>query len=265
MNRERRAQRRRLVRQLGVWSALFFGAGCHSEGSGPAPAETQSAESTKVVFASPPTTSPAQRCRIRIAGDSFAAARSGLGARAVAVVHVDGDYTRTLAKVAVEPAATGDDAGPTIGSWSGSFNGPRDAFVDMLQRRVCTDEGRVHVLLPRGAKDPSQGEVALDVFVLTPDEHGDIDNLCHAYERAPKPAASSTKDAADAAAMKWAEDVLTTAKWDEWRHDLARERGVLFARKANATSLFHARGAALAAAATAEKLACPTATDWTKR
>ncbi|HSQ64688.1 MAG TPA: hypothetical protein VLM85_15800 [Polyangiaceae bacterium] len=223
-----------------------------------------------MVFANPPTTSPAQRCRIRIAGDSFAAARSGLGARAVAVVHVDGDYTRALAKVAVEPAGPaqphdGDDAGPTIGSWSGSFNGPRDAFVDMLQRRVCTDEGRVHVLLPRGPKDPSQGEVALDVFVLTPDEHRDVDNLCHAYERAPKPAASSTKDAADAAAMKWAEDVLTTAKWDEWRHDLARERGELFARKADATSLFHARGATLAAAATAEKLACPTATDWTKR
>ncbi len=72
---------------------LLLGAGCHSEGSaGPAPATTtDSAEGTKLVVADPPSTSPAKHCRIRIAGDAFAAARSTLGARVVAVVHVDGD------------------------------------------------------------------------------------------------------------------------------------------------------------------------------
>jgi len=235
---------------------------CHSgDAPAPSPSPTESG-GTKIVVASPPTTSPAQRCRIRIAGEAFAHAREGLGSRAVAAIHVDGDYTHALAKVAVEPAL--DDAGPSVGPWSGSFSGPRDAFLEMLQRHVCTDEARIHVLLPRGAKDPSKGEVVLDVFALTADEHRDVDNLCHAYERATKPPAAS-KDAADAAAMQWVEEVLTTAKWDDWRRSFGRERSDLFTRKADATPLFHAKGAELAAAASAEKLTCPTAQEWAKR
>jgi len=239
---------------------------CHSgDAPAPSPSPSESAAGTKIVVASPPTTSPAQRCRVRIAGDAFAHAREGLGARAVAAVHVDGDYTRALAKVAVEPVVTGPvDAGQPVGSWSGSFNGPRDAFLEMLQRHVCTDDAKIHVLLPRGAKDPSKGEVVLDVFALTADEHRDVDNLCHAYERAPKPATAS-KDAADAAAMQWVEEVLTSERWDDWRRGFGRERSDLVARKADATALFHARGSELASAAGPEKLPCPTAQEWARR
>ncbi len=252
--------------------AAFAGlACCHSEDAAPSPAPTESVTTTKVVMANPPVTGLAPQCRIRVAGDAFAQAREDLGAHtAVAAVHVDGDYTRALAKVAIEPVPP-PDGGPAVGTWSGTFNGPRDAFVDMLQRRVCTAADRVHVLLPRGGKDPSKGEVVLDVYALSPDEHRDVDNLCHAYERAPKPtavAAGADKDAADAAARKWVEEVITSTKWDDWRKSFARERGDLFARKAQAAdvaALFHTRGKDLAAAATADKLTCPTATDWNKR
>ncbi len=215
----------------------------------PLPSPSEATSTTLVV--SEPLDAAVPDCLIHVASASFANAR----ASAAGTVRVEGDYTRTFAKVNVERKAGG--------GWSGTFNGPRDAFMQMLKGRLCT-ASHVYALKPRDNADPSKGVVTLDAFDLQPDEKADVDSLCHAMSHVPADAGAD-RDLRDHAAMEWVEDALTTTKWDEWRRSFARERASLFAQQQAPSSLFQTRGNELASAASALGVACPTVAEWKKR
>lgn len=234
-------------------------AACHSKditNGDQIPAPEDSA-GTKIVY-SEATDAATPDCAIHLVSDAF----SGEHATPTGKVKVTGDYTRTLAKVDVE---RGGAAGhPSTVAWSGSFKGPRDAFFETLRRHVCTS-ARVYALKPEGNKDPTKGEVVLDVFEMTPDEKQDVENLCAAGARAAN-ADAGNADARDHAIMTWVEDNLTTTKWDAWRGSFARSRAELLSTKGDARPLFHDRGGELANAARAMGVAsCPLADEWKKR
>ncbi|HEY1954960.1 MAG TPA: hypothetical protein VGH28_05095 [Polyangiaceae bacterium] len=241
---------------LSVLGALLLGA-CHSSAitnGAPAPDETE-AGGTKVIV-SEATDAAVPDCTIHLVSAAF----TGEHATKVGAVKIEGDYTRTLAKVEV---TRGGAAGhPTETAWSGTFNGPRDALFETLRRHVCTAP-RVYALAPEGNKDPTKGAVLMDVWEMTPDEKADVENMCNALAHAD---AGANADARDHAVMAYVEDTTTTTKWDAWRRSFARERGESFANKSDPKPLFHARGAELAAAAQAIGVAsCPLAADWKKR
>ena len=171
-------------------------------------------------------------------------------------VRVEGDYTRTLAKVNISPLGAP--------AWSGTFSGPRDAFVDMVQKHVCTTSS-VYALKANGNKDASKGPVSLDAFVMTANDKSDVTALCNAYARAPAAADAGNAALRDRAAMQWAEDALTTTRWDAWRQSFAHELADAYAHQSDAKGIFAKRAGELEAASAALGMACPTATQWKKR
>jgi hypothetical protein len=224
--------------------------GCHSEDSqGTGTAPSASVKGTKIIASEPLDAEPPE-CWIHVATESFASDHGTLAG----TVHVEGDYTRTFAKVSVERPG---------GGWSGSFNGPREAFLQMLKGHLCT-ESHVYALKPDGNNDPSKGPVVLTAFDMRPDEKLDIDNFCHATSHVPD-AGVKDPELRDHFVMQWVEDVLTTTKWDQWRRSFARDRRVLIEQKQSASELFHTRAAELEAAASALGLPCPTVAEWKKR
>jgi len=234
---------------------LLLGA-CHSKditNGEPAPSEEDAAGTTIVAYEA--TDAAVPDCTIHLVSDAF----KGEHATRVGAVKVEGDYTRTLAKIDV---TRGGAAGhPAETAWSGTFKGPRDAFFETLRRHVCT-AAHVYALAPEGNKDPTKGAVVLDVWEMTPDEKGDVENLCGALAHA----GDGGVDARDHAVMSYVEDTTTTTKWDAWRRSFARERAESLANKSDPKALFHARGAELEAAARAIGIAsCPLASEWKKR
>ncbi len=171
-------------------------------------------------------------------------------------IRVEGDYTRTLAKVTVSPM--GHPA------WSGSFSGPRESFIDVMRLHLCSSAS-VYALKANGNKDPSKGLVALDAFVMTADEKGDVENLCNAYARAPNTTDAGNVQLRDRAAMEWAEDTLTTTRWDAWRRSFARELRDAYGENVDAKDIFTKRARDLETAAAALGLKCDTAAQWKKR
>jgi hypothetical protein len=244
---------------------LLLGA-CHSKDitNGDQPPAPEDSSGTKIVYAEA-TDAATPDCAVHLVSEAFSPAHATLTGK----VRVEGDYTRTLAKLSVE---RGGAAGhPSTTAWSGQFKGPRDAFFETLRRHVCT-AAHVYALKAEGNKDPTKGAVVLDVYEMTPDEKADVDNLCQAVVRAPGAGAAEggtarapNADVRDHAVMTWVEDNLTTTKWDGWRRRFARDRGALLATKGNPRELFHARAAELESAAKPLGLACPTATEWSKR
>ncbi len=258
-----------------VWSVfarpfitfLLFSVACRSQeitGGGPPPPSASAASSTTIVV-SEPLDAAVPDCAVHLVSDAFVPSHASPAGN----VRVEGDYTRTLAKVSVDR--------PGAQAWSGTFNGPRDAFFDFLKRHVCTAD-HVYVLKPEGNKDPSKGPVSMSVFDMKPDEKADVENVCNGFSRAPGtdagnvagPAAGGTAQTAidlrDRAMMQWVEDVVTTTKWDGWRRSFARERADLFASKKEPIELYHARAENLAAAAHALGVSpCPVAAEWKKR
>jgi hypothetical protein len=234
----------------GVW-LLALGLGCKSDPLPPPPVPSATpVESTTIVYGSMDDAGPTPDCTVHGVGDSFNPAR----AKQVGTVRVEGDYTRTLAKVSVERT--------TGAPWSGTFSGPREMLFDMLRRHLCTT-ANAYALKPGDNKDPTKGAVVLTAYELVPDEKADVDALCNAVKHAGDAGAA---DERDRAAMAWATDMLTTPSWDAWRRAFARTRNELFNRKADAMWLFHARAADLETAAAGLGItACPTAAEWKKR
>jgi hypothetical protein len=241
---------------------ILFACACRSQDITGATAVSLDAGPTTTIIVSEPLDAALPDCAVHLVSDAFTPELVKGHATAAGTVRVEGDYTRSLAKV-------------SVGAWSGTFSGPRDAFFDFLRRHVCT-AAHVYVLKPDGNKDPSKGPVTMNVFEMTPDEKADVENVCNAQSRAPgvagrRPGADS--DAQDAAAeardramMQWVEDVLTTTTWDAWRRSFARERGDLLAQNKEPSALFRARGENLAAAAVALGVTpCPVAAEWKKR
>jgi hypothetical protein len=242
----------------GVFARYFvtflFLSACRSQditGGAPPPPSASAASSTTIVV-SEPLDAAVPDCTVHLVSDAFVPTHASPAGK----VRVEGDYTRTLAKVSVDrPGAQG---------WSGTFNGPRDAFFDFLKRHVCTAD-HVYVLKPEGNKDPSKGPVTLSVFEMKPDEKADVENVCNGFSRAPGSDAGEP-DLRDRAVMQWVEDVITTTKWDGWRRSFARERADLFQSKKDPAELFHARAENLGAAAHAFGVSpCPAALEWKKR
>jgi hypothetical protein len=228
-------------------ATLLLFAACHSDSDSTKPAPTY--ENTKVVV-SEALDAEVPDCTIHNVSESFAVDRATLAG----TVRVEGDYTRTLGKITVE--RTGG------GGWTGTFNGPRDLLFDDLRAHLCT-AAHVYALKPSGNNNPTTGPVMLTAYELKPDEKADVDTLCHAMAHALD--AGPLADEHDRVAMQWFTDRVTTTKWDAWRKTFARSRTDLYARKADASELFHARGAELEAAASALGISCPTATEWKKR
>ncbi len=190
-------------------------------------------------------------CTVHLASPAFSPAI----ASQAGVIRVEGDYTRTLAKVWVDRS---DGY-----SWNGSFNGPKDPFFDMLRRHVCTKD-RVYALRPMGNKDLGAGPVVLGVYeVTTPDEKADVVNICNALSQHAH--ADAGADDRDRAAMQWVEDVLTSPQWDGWRDSLAHARAVLYEHRNNAQELFRNRGIELEFSAKKYGVPCPTADEWKTR
>ncbi len=237
--------------------AAALAAGCHSKditNGAPAPDEEDAGGTTLVAYEATDAATP--DCTIHVVSEAFSNAQ----ASHVGQVKVEGDYTRTLAKVSVE---RGGAAGhPAETAWSGTFKGPRDAFFETLRRHVCTSPN-VYALEPEGNKDPTKGAVTLQVFEMAPDEKADVTHLCGAGAHAGD---AGTPDARDHAIMTWAEDAITTTKWDRWRRAFARERAELLASKGDPKPLFHTRGGELEAAAHAMGVSrCALADEWKKR
>jgi hypothetical protein len=231
---------------------------CHSKditNAEPVPSATESAGTMIIAHEALDAALPS--CSVHLVSNAFVPGH----AVPTGKVRVEGDYTRNLAKVEVDRGAAAGH--PSEVAWSGTFKGPRGAFLQMLERRVCT-QSRVYALEPEGNKDPTKGPVVLDVWELAPDEKADVQNLCNGETRAPG-ADAGTSDLRDHAVMTWAEDVITTLKWDAWRRSFARERGEVAMAKGNPSALFHRRGTELEAAARAMGFACPTAAEWKKR
>jgi len=225
-------------------------AACRSEDiSQSAPPPASSVTSTKLVYET--TDAPLPACTVHAVSDAFTPAH----ATPAGTVRVDGDYTRTLAKIAVTP---------TNGTaWSGDFSGPRDSVFDVVRAHLCTTAS-VYVLKPNGNKDPAKGPVVLDAFTMIADEKADVDNLCNAYARATMPETGDAS-ARDHAAMQWVEDVLTTTHWDGWRRSFARLLRDAYADKADTKELFAHHASDLEAAASALGMKCATAILWKKR
>jgi len=231
---------------------------CHSKditNGEPAPTDSASGGTNIVVYealdAAPPD------CTVHLVSERFDASR----ANPTGTVRIEGDYTRTLAKVEVR---RGGAAGrPSEVAWSGTFKGPRDALFQTLQRHVCT-AARVYALEPSGNKDPTKGAVTLQVYEMKPDEKRDVESLCNMVTRAAG-ADASTPELREHAEMTWAEDVITTTKWDAWRRVFAHDRASIAAQSGDPRPLFKARAGELESAARALGLPCPTASDWKKQ
>lgn len=207
-------------------------------------------ESTKIVV-SERLDAALPACTVHFVSDAFSSAH----ATPAGTVRVEGDYTRTLAKVAVTPTS--------LPAWSGTFSGPRDALVDVVKQHLCATAS-VYALKADGNKDPTKGAVTLTAFAMTPDEKGDVDALCNAYTRAPNVDAGDVS-LRDRAAMAWAEDALTTTRWDTWRRGFAHELADAYARKADTKDVFTKRAGELEAASSALGTKCDTAAQWKKR
>jgi len=238
----------------------LFAAACHSRNiTNAEPAPSDSATSGTVIVAHEALDAALPACSVHLVSERFSPAH----ATPTGKVHVDGDYTRTLAKVEIDRGGAAGHSPTDQVAWSGTFKGPRDAFFTTLERHVCTAE-RVYALEPEGNKDPTKGAVVLDVYEMTPDEKADVESLCNADARAPG-ADAGTPELREHAVMTWAEDVITTTKWDAWRRGFARERREVLVAKGDPSGLFHRKGAELDAAARSLGLACPTAAEWKKR
>jgi hypothetical protein len=240
------------MRWRGCAAAVVALLGCHSDdaATGTAPADSQAGKTTTIVVSEPLDAAPPE-CAIHLTSPSFSSDHATLAG----MVRVDGDYTRTLANVTITDRPNGPP-------WAGTFNGTRDAFLQMLRGHVCT-ESHVYALKPGDANDPSKGPVMLTAFEMKPDEKHDVDALCNATSHAPD--AATNPELRDHFIMQWVEDSITTMKWDAWRRSFARERTALFTQKQDPSALFHTRATDLAAAASALGLQCPTAVEWKKR
>jgi hypothetical protein len=237
-----------------LFVAFFLGA-CRSQDiAGGAPPPPSTSPSTTIVRSEMLDAAPPD-CTVHLVSDAFQASPVNGHATPAGKVRVEGDYMHTLAKVSVERTGY---------TWNGTFSGPRDALFDFLRQHVCA-ASRVYALKPEGNKDPTKGPVAMSVFEMTPNEKDDVEAICNASSRSPGADASNV-DVRDHAMMQWIEDTLTTTKWDAWRKSFAHERVDLLARQQDATSLFHARGDNLTAAAAALGVTpCPVAVEWKKR
>ncbi len=229
--------------------------GCRSEAApSPTPAPSASAADagylTTIVQGTMYDAGPVPDCTIHGVSDAFAPPSN---AKPVGTIRIEGDYTRTLAKVSVDRLNSA--------TWSGTFSGPRDTFFDMLRPHLCTVE-TAYALKAGDNKDPSRGAVVFTAYELTADEKGDVDALCHAVAHVGD---AGAVDDRDRVAMQWATDRITSPKWDGWRRGFARSRTELYARHTDAAPLFHARAADLEAAAATYALKCPTAAEWKKR
>jgi len=237
-------------------AALLYSAtvlGCHNEDSqrGTPSASASAIANTKIVV-SEAVDADVPECLIHFASDAFVSEHAVPAGN----VRVEGDYIHAFAQVSVtRPDGT---------SWSGTFSGPRDSFLQLIKRHLCTTT-HVYALKLGDNKDPTKGASVLTAYDMKPDEKADVDAFCHAMSHVPTDAGALDPDVRDHIAMQWVEDALTTTKWDAWRRSFARERSALFANKASPSDLFHARGAELAVAASTLGLTCPTATEWKKR
>jgi hypothetical protein len=235
-----------------LFAAFVLVCACRSRdisGGAPPPASTSSGTT---IIRSEMLDAAVPECSVHLVSSTFQTA----GTTPAGKLRVDGDYMHTLAKVSVERTGY---------TWSGTFTGPRDALFDFLRQHVCT-AAHVYALQPDGNKDPTKGPVAMSIFEMTPNEHGDVEAICNASSRSPGVGDAGNVDVRDHAMMQWIEDTLTTTKWDAWRKSFARERADLVAKQQDATALFHARGDNLTAAAAALGITpCPVAVEWKKR
>jgi hypothetical protein len=241
-----------MKRVLACVACLACELACHGEESQKTePSASATPNTTIVVREATDAATPA--CTIHFASDAFApgpnAARGG-------TVRIEGDYTRTLAKVSVTNAAGAI-------AWSGTFSGPRDSFVDMIRPHLC-DTASVYALKAEGNKDVAKGPIVLDAYVMTANEKSDVDALCNAYARAPNADAGNVQ-LRDRAAMEWAEDALTTTHWDTWRRNFSVELRDAYAHSSDAKTIFERRAGELDAAAAALGTKCDTAARWKKR